>query len=168
VIEKYDADFFADLQSSVSKKELLCTALGLESRDEINHHSTRLPTPKMIFEVGDITEGIHHPDESFDLIICKKTLDFVLCGAGSAANAKSMMTECYRLLNKDHGIMMILSTAKPEDRAFFYEQDPWSGVENIKLPINGVGLDQKKGHERFVKQVHLLLYLMAECCSANN
>lgn len=144
VREKYDANFFADLRSRIEKKELLCNALGLESRDDSNHHaSTRLLTPKMTFEVGDIAEGMNHPDESFDLIICKKTLDFILCGAGSAANAKSMMTECYRLLNKDHGVMMILSTAKPEDRAYFYEQNPWSGVENIKLPI-----DQKKGHER--------------------
>ncbi len=145
--EKYDANFFADLRSSIGKKELLCNALGLESRDDSNHHaSTRLLTPKMTFEVGDIAEGINHPDESFDLIICKKTLDFILCGAGSAANAKSTMTECYRLLNKDHGVMMILSTAKPEDRAFFYEQDPWSGVENIKLPIN-----ENKGQERLSK-----------------
>ena len=134
--EKYNADFFVNLKSNVAKDE---------SRDDSTRHKSDL---RMVFEIGDITDGIHHPDESFDLIICKKTLDFVLYGAGSAANAKSMMTECYRLLNKDHGVMMILSTAKPEDRAFFYEQNPWAGVENIVLPVNGISIDQKKGHQR--------------------
>jgi hypothetical protein len=139
VKQKYDDKFFIDLRGNIAKDE---------SRDDSTRHKS---DPKMIFEVGDITDGIHHPDESFDLIICKKTLDFILCGAGSAANAKSMMSECYRLLNKDHGVMMILSTAKPEDRAFFYEQDPWAGVENIKLPTNGTCIDQKKGHQRLVR-----------------
>jgi hypothetical protein len=138
VKQRYDARFFVDLRGNTAKEE---------SRDDNIRHKL---DPKMIFEVGDITDGLHYPDESFDLIICKKTLDFILCGAGSAANAKSMMNECYRLLNKDHGVMMILSTAKPEDRAFFFEQDPWSGVENIKLPGDGTCIDQKKGNQRLV------------------
>ena len=147
---KYDANFFNHRQSSIEKREPSHDALRLESRDDSNQKASSYCIPKLIFEVGDITEGIHHPDESFDLIICKKTLDFVLCGAGSIANAKAMMTECYRLLNKDHGVMIILSTAKPENRAFFFEQDPWSGVENIKLTMSPVEHDQKKGHERWV------------------
>jgi ubiquinone/menaquinone biosynthesis C-methylase UbiE len=102
----YDARFFVDLRGSTAKEE---------SRDD---NIRRKSDPKMVFEVGDITDGLHYPNESFDLIICKKTLDFILCGAGSAANAKSMMNECYRLLNKDYGVMMILSTAIADDRAF--------------------------------------------------
>jgi hypothetical protein len=166
VNDKYDANFFNHLQSSIEKKELLHDALRLESRDDSNQiASSSNRIPKLIFEVGDITEGIHHPDESFDLIICKKTLDFVLCGAGSVANAKAMMTECYRLLNKDHGVMIILSTAKPENRAFFFEQDPWSGVENIKLTMSPTEHDQKKGHERCVWYTFLSLTLVLSICN---
>lgn len=163
VNDKYDADFFNNLHSSIEKRELLHNALRLESRDDSNQKASSYRVPKLIFEVGDITEGIHHPDESFDLIICKKTLDFVLCGAGSIANAKAMMTECYRLLNKDHGVMIILSTAKPENRAFYFEQDPWSGVENIKLTMSPVEHEQKKGYERWVR-----IYFVSSHSCANN
>ena len=126
--EKYNEVFYKGLRSCIVREDLLRHKLGLESRED---------------------KGIPHPDESFDLIICKKTMDVILCGAGSVADARAMMTECFRLLNKDHGVMMILSSAKPEDRAVFFENDPWSGVVNIKLPSNNEDqLPQKKAHDK--------------------
>lgn len=148
--EKYNDEYFAELSIRQERKELHCDP-KLESRDDGSSLSTtRPPIPKMTFHVGDVTEGLGFPNESFDLIICKKTLDVILCGVGSVTNAKSMMTECFRLLNKEHGVMMILSSAKPEDRAYYFEQDPWSGVENIKLPSMDQGIEQRRSHERFV------------------
>lgn len=153
VQEKYNDDFFEELSSCIQRKGLLSDTPKLESRDDGSSLSaTRTqPMPKMTFQVGDIAEGLGYPDGSFDLIICKKTLDVILCSVGSTTNAKSMMAECFRLLNKEHGVLMILSSAKPEDRAYYFEQDPWSGVENIKLPSIDDGFDQRKSHERFVE-----------------
>ena len=159
VKEKYNHDFFVELNACLQREDLLRYTLGLapkllhdnerptESRDEANVFSADdgEDFPTMTFEHGDIVQGLDYPDESFDLIICKKTLDIVLCGAASISDARRMMSECYRLLNKNHGVMIILSSAKPEDRAVFFEQDPWSGVMNIKLPSKD---KERKGHEK--------------------
>jgi hypothetical protein len=59
---KVRCQFLLRSSKQLGKKEFLCNVLGLESRDDSNHHtSTRLMNPKMTFEVGDIVEGIHHP-----------------------------------------------------------------------------------------------------------
>jgi len=163
--EKYDDEFFADLQSIIERgemEEILRNTLGLESRDDPQNdlNATKNAVPSMTFEVADITKNLNYPDESFDFIVCKKTLDVILCSAGSVANARSMLTECFRLLNKDHGVMMIISSASPEDRAVFFENDAWSGVENIKLPRkkDDYQFDQRRGHER--KKVDGYVYIL--------
>jgi hypothetical protein len=144
VQERYGDEFFLSLESCIQRDVVLRHTLGFESRDD--NPQTERPEPSMTFEHGDITKGINHPDESFDLIICKKTLDVILCGAGSVADAKAVMTECFRLLNSEHGIMMIVSSGKPEDRATFFERDQWTGVLYIKLPTHHN--DAMKSHER--------------------
>lgn len=167
VKEKYNHEFFAELHSCIQRENLLRYSLGLkpklanemsilfEARDEIDVGGETYPN--MTFEPGDIAKGLNYPDESFDLIICKKMLDIVLCGASSVFDARKMIRECFRLLNKNHGVLVILSSAKPEDRAVFFEQDDWTGVMNIKLPSKDDGVE-RKGHEK--KKIESYAYVL--------
>lgn len=144
---KYGDDFYNNLKSCIEYDTMLRHTLGLECRDDDESpQSIRGPKPTMKFECADITKGINYPAESFDLIICKKTLDVILCSAGSVAAARAMLKECFRLLNKNHGVMIILSSSKPENRAVLFENDPWTGVLNVKLPMHHD--DMKKSHHR--------------------
>ncbi|KAL9189062.1 hypothetical protein ACHAXT_011552 [Thalassiosira profunda] len=156
----YSHDFYRHLGSVMEREELLRSSLGLpgvEARDD--HSQMHARTPKMTFDVGDICEGLPHSDETFDLIVMKKTLDVILCGAGSTTDARHALSECFRLLNKDHGVLLVISSAKPEDRAVFFENDPWSGILNIKLPCaEDYGQFQHKGHEK--KRADSYAYLL--------
>lgn len=177
VREKYNHDFFVELHACIQREDLLRSTLGLKSKFELNMASTDAPIeeardeinvggeifPHMTFELGDIVKGLNHADESFDLIICKKTLDFILCSASSVLDARKMMKECFRLLNKDHGVMIILSSGKPEDRAVYFEEDDWSGVMNVKLPSTDDG-HERKGHEKKkVESYAYILYKQQQC-----
>lgn len=152
VNEEYGEKFHESLRSCIYHDVMLRHSLGLESRDDDSSPQCDSPGPSMTYEYGDITKGIDHPDQSFDLIICKKTLDVILCSAGSVASARAMMSECFRLLNNEHGVMMILSSGKPEDRAVFFENDPWSGVLNIKLPTHHE--DSRMSHNRKLPEAY--------------
>ena len=107
VKERYDEKFFAELHSCIEREERIRNTLGLESRDDINNIVNASFQPKMTFEVGDITEGLHnYPDESFDLIVCKKTLDVVLCGAGESSLLDRIPMNCYTYHRHDSQVRL--------------------------------------------------------------
>ena len=60
-----------------------------------------------------------YPDNEFDAIIDKGTLDCILCGDQAYKNAAQMLMECQRCL-KEGGYLFIVSYGKPEDREFHF------------------------------------------------
>jgi SAM-dependent methyltransferase len=93
----------------------------------------------MDFVCADITKRLPFEDASFDLIVCKGTLDAVLCGAGSKASALSMVRECHRLLAPGHGIFFLVTNGNPDNRFEYLEHENqlnyyWRGVSVHILP----------------------------------
>ena len=59
--------------------------------------SNTQPPQKMIFEVMDLTKKLKFANDTFDLIVCKGTLDAVLCCTNNTeCKIKCMMNECHR------------------------------------------------------------------------
>lgn len=97
---------------------------------------------KMIFKFADITEGLSFPNGSFDLIICKGTLDSILCANGAYLKSQQMMNECNRLLDKKHGIMLIVSFGSPENRLWYFESEEkrlWKSIDVKKVAKRRLG-----------------------------
>ncbi len=79
--------------------------------------------PEMNFVCADITRGFPFDDKSFDLIVCKGTLDAILCSTGSVSSAKSVVGECARVLANGHGVFFLVSHGNPDSRVVFLEHD---------------------------------------------
>ena len=75
----------------------------------------------IIFETMDVM-NMSYPDEYFDLIIDKSTIDALLCGDHSFINTAKMTKEVSRVL-KTGGIYCIISYGTPENRVFHLERD---------------------------------------------
>jgi SAM-dependent methyltransferase len=85
----------------------------------------------MEFCCADVTKELPFEDGSFDLIICKGTLDAILSSSGSVVDAKHMMHECCRLLRDPHGAMVVVTHASPDNRIVFFENrgdEWWAGI----------------------------------------
>jgi SAM-dependent methyltransferase len=98
----------------------------------------RFECPKMDFVCADITKELPFEDKSFDLIVCKGTFDAILCGAGSVANATTVVAECSRVLANGHGVLFIVSYGNPDSRVVFLEHQNdlsfyWKEVSIHKL-----------------------------------
>ena len=95
--------------------------------------------PEMKFVCADITEGFPFDDKSFDLIVCKGTLDAILCGEGSVASAKMVIAECSRVLANGHGVLFLVSNGNPDSRVEFLEHENDLSFYWKEVSIHNVG-----------------------------
>ncbi len=75
----------------------------------------------MKWEVMDVRD-IKYPENEFDLIVDKSTIDAILCGESSFVNVAIMLNEVQRVL-KVNGYYMIISYGQPENRIFHLERE---------------------------------------------
>ncbi|EED87131.1 predicted protein, partial [Thalassiosira pseudonana CCMP1335] len=73
-------------------------------------------------------------DKSFDLILCKGTLDAILCSKNALDKVQSMMTECHRVLDDQHGVMVVISYGDPENRLKYFDTSLWREVKTYTVP----------------------------------
>ena len=66
--------------------------------------------------------SLEFPDESFDAVTAKGTMDAILCGEGSTANVAKMCQEVSRVL-KAHGVFFIVSYGVPDNRLQYLENE---------------------------------------------
>ena len=75
--------------------------------------------------VGDV-EDIHHmsyPDESFDVVIDKGTLDAIICGDEATCFPDKVLLEVNRVLKKG-GVYICITFGMPENRMDYFQKSP--------------------------------------------
>ena len=70
--------------------------------------------------------ALDFPDETFDVVIAKATVDAILCGEGSTANIAKLCSEVSRVL-KPCGVFLIISFGVPDNRLnYLAKEDTYS------------------------------------------
>lgn len=77
--------------------------------------------PNSNYDVADVKK-LPYPDNSFGVIVCKGTMDSILCGSGSLNDIRSTMLECSRVLN-NYGALVIITYGPPVDRMVYIEDE---------------------------------------------
>ena len=76
--------------------------------------------PLMGFKVMDC-RSLTYPDETFDIVIDKSTIDALLCGSNAFFNVAIMLKECQRVL-KTGGYYVAISYGQPNNREFHFQR----------------------------------------------
>merc|ERR1711968_155952 len=79
--------------------------------------------------------ALDFPDETFDVVIDKGTLDSVLCGEGSTANTAKMCSEVSRVL-KPKGVFLIVSYGVPDNRLNYLEKEDIYPCTDLEMCFN--------------------------------
>lgn len=80
----------------------------------------QIARPELVWEVMDVCD-MSLPDNTFDLVVDKSTIDALLCGDNSFVQVARMLKETQRVL-KPGGVYFVVSYGKPEARTFHFEQ----------------------------------------------
>jgi len=87
----------------------------------------------MTWEVMDVRD-LKYPDEFFDVILDKSTIDAMLCGTCAYLNVAVMMKECQRVL-KTGGYYIAISYGTPENREFHFTRNHLDfEIKKVHLP----------------------------------
>ena len=86
----------------------------------------------MSFKVIDVLDMQEISTGSFNIAIDKGTLDSVLCGDNSGANAQKMLNEIYRILTPG-GRYICITYGDPEHRKKYFESQQWSNLSVDKI-----------------------------------
>jgi ubiquinone/menaquinone biosynthesis C-methylase UbiE len=79
---------------------------------------------------------LDYPDEHFDCVLDKGTLDSILCGEGSTGNVAKMLSEVVRVL-KPNGVFFMVSYGVSDNRLGYLVSDeyPWKvSVTSVAKP----------------------------------
>lgn len=90
--------------------------------------------------------ALEFPDDTFDAVVDKGTMDSVLCGEGSTANVGKMCSEVTRVL-KPNGVFFIVSYGTPDNRLSYIENDEYGWkvtVHTVAKPtVSATAVDTK-------------------------
>lgn len=102
---------------------------------------------------------------SFDLIVCKGTLDALLCSAGGRGHALAAVREAHRLLAATgHGVFFVVTAGNPDSRLEYFEHRGelshyWRGVS--VHPLKDDDDDDNEGRLRRKQYVITLIHTRA-------
>ena len=77
--------------------------------------------PTLQWQHMNVTQ-LDFPDETFDVVIAKATVDAILCGEGSTANIAKMCSEITRVL-RPTGVFIIISYGVPDNRLNYMDKE---------------------------------------------
>jgi SAM-dependent methyltransferase len=110
-------------------------------------HGNEIASGRIDYICADVTEPLDDvlAPASFDLIVCKGTLDAVLCQARH--KAVNLVRQCVRLLAPGHGVLAVITSGNPDCRLEYLEHENelshyWRGVSVHTLKEN----DQQGKH----------------------
>ena len=89
--------------------------------------------PKMTFKVMDALDMKEIQTGYYNTVIDKGTLDSVLCGDNSVANAQKMISEVFRVLAPG-GHYICITYGDPEHRKKYFETQNWGNLSSDKIP----------------------------------
>ena len=142
--ERYSDEWYDELYTRLRRERKLGEVEATSSHIGMKPHIRSPPNEKveipsiekskMRFECMDLTKKMTlFQDASFDLIFCKGALDAVLCSANTTDRVQCMMSECHRILDDKHGVMIIISYGEPENRLNCVDCNLWE-IKTYTVP----------------------------------